>query len=447
MNFSDLNLTTPLHNALNDMEFTNPTPIQEQTFSAIMSGKDIVGIAQTGTGKTLAYLLPLLRMHKFSTDRHPSILIIVPTRELVIQILAEIKKLTAYMNVRYAGVYGGTNINTQKQTVYDGLDILVATVGRLYDLSLSGILRIKSVKKLVIDEVDEMLNLGFKMQITAFLELLSEKRQNLMFSATLSPEVEILINNFFENPEKVIIEKHGTPLELINQTAYKVPNYNTKVNLLSYLLENDKSITKALVFVSTKKLADKLFEALTGINQIDETEDSKTKISAIHSNKSQNLRLKTVSRFNEGEIRVLIATDIIARGVDIEDVTHVFNFDIPELPGNYMHRIGRTGRAGKTGIAVSFVTNPEYEFFKAIELMMKLQISLIPIPEEVVISEHYTKEEKPDLFDKNYLKIKPAKKQTGGSAFHEKKEKNKKQNSGSPSKKRAKYTKSGNKIK
>ena len=195
------------------MEFTNPTPIQEMAFPVVMSGKDVIGIAQTGTGKTLAYLLPVLRQHTFSNQKDPRILILVPTRELVIQVVEEIRKLTTYMTVRVVGVYGGTNINNQKQQLYDGLDILVATPGRLVDLSMTGILRLKSIQKLVIDEVDEMLNLGFRPQLISLMEIISAKRQNLMFTATLTDDVERLISDFFSNTSKIeIADRKSTRL-------------------------------------------------------------------------------------------------------------------------------------------------------------------------------------------------------------------------------------------
>lgn len=431
MTFEELNLNTPILNALNDIEYLNPTPIQEQSFPIIMSGKDLVGIAQTGTGKTFAYLLPLLRQFKFSEHKHPRILIVVPTRELVLQVIGEIEKLTKYMNVRYLGVYGGTNINTQKQKVYDGVDLLVATPGRLADLALSGVLRLKSVQKIVIDEVDEMLNLGFRGQIISLLETLPPKRQNLLFSATLSSDVEKLIADYFYHPQKLEISIHGTPLERIVQRGYHVPNFNTKINLLELLLSSHEELTRVLVFVENKKLAD-LLKTKIGHAFPDQ-------VGAIHSNKSQNQRINTLKRFEEGTHRVLIATDIIARGLDITDVSHVINFDIPAVPGDYIHRIGRTGRADKDGIAISFFCEPELEYQMEIEKMMKISIPILPLPENLVISKVLTEDEKNAAFSKNYLEKIPIKENQG--AFHEKKDKNKKVNLGGPRKRNPKYEK------
>ncbi len=432
MIFEDLNLTTPILNALHDMGLTTPTSIQEKVFSQIRSGKDVIAISQTGTGKTLAYLLPLLAQLKYSDQRQPRILIVLPTRELVLQVAGEIEKLAAYMRVRVVGIYGGTNINTQKLAVYKGVDILVATPGRLIDIALSGELRLKTVKTLVIDEVDEMLNLGFRFQLAKILDMLPEKRQNLMFSATFSPNVEELTSTFFRETHRVGISAHGTPLEQIIQKGYYVPNFFTKVNLLEYLLA-DKEFEKVLVFFGSKRLADRLYEQLEP--------KFPGQLCVIHSNKSQNSRINAIKHFGDGTHRVLIATDIAARGLDIADVTHVINFDTPEVPEDYIHRIGRTGRADKAGEAITFINEPERIFQAGIESLMKKQVPILPLPEGVVVSTIYTDEEKPFAGNKNYLKIGPAPDLTKG--FQPKKEKNIKINQGGSYKRKmeAKYKK------
>ncbi len=395
MTFDDLNIGTPLKNALDDLGYTTPTPIQEQVYSTILSGKDVVGIAQTGTGKTFAYILPILRHLKYSEQKHPRILVLVPTRELVVQVQQEIEKLATYINVRIKGVYGGTNINTQKQNVYDGTDILVATPGRLLDLALSGVLRLKAIQKLIIDEVDEMMNLGFRTQLTNLLDILPEKRQNLLFSATMTGDVDVLIDAFFNQPEKFTIVPKGTPLNNISQSAYHVPNFFTKINLLEYLLENNPEMSKVLVFVESKKLADRLEERIM--------EKFPDDVGVIHSNKSQNYRLRSVERFNQGTFRILLATDLIARGIDFDGITHVINVDTPEFAENYLHRIGRTGRAEAKGAAITFINEVELPYQKNIETLMNYEIPLISIPEEVEISTIFTPEEQPNLADKNYL--------------------------------------------
>jgi ATP-dependent RNA helicase RhlE len=430
MSFDNINLNSPLRNAISDLGFTIPTPIQEMAYPIIMSGKDVVGLAQTGTGKTFAYLLPILRQLKFSDQKHPRVLIILPTRELVLQVVTEIGKLTKYMNFRFAGVYGGTNINTQKKMVYEGLDILVATPGRLVDLAMSGILRLNNIQKLVIDEVDEMLALGFRPQTIQILELLPPKRQNLMFSATLTEDVQQLIEDFFSDPQWVEVGSIHTPVEQIEHSVYHLPNFRTKVNMLSHLLNNDISMSRILVFVSDKKAADRLFDSLE--------ERFPGSIAVIHSNKSQNYRFGAIAKFREGSHRVLIATDIASRGLDIADISHVVNFNIPEIPEDYIHRTGRTGRADKQGIAISFATENELEQLDNIEKLIGFKIAGLPAPENLpVSSELYLDEIPAPLYDKDYLK-EPTPKAPKG-AFHEKKDKNKKVNLGGPKKRYPKH--------
>ncbi len=434
MTFEELNLNKPLLQALADLEYTKPTPIQQQVFSVILSGRNMVGIAQTGTGKTFAYLLPILKDLKFSKQKDPRVLIVAPTHELVIQIVNETQKLTKYSSIRSLGIFGGGNINKQKQAVYDGTDILVATPGRLLDIAYTGVLSLKSIKKLVIDEVDEMLNLGFRTQLKNILDVLPTKRQNLMFSATLSSDIEKLITNSFLKAKKIIISPNGTALDKIEQIAYLIPNFNTKVNLLKTLLKKEE-YKKVLIFTKSKKNSDKLYLQL----------DSAENIGVIHSNKAHNTRLNAVKGFESGELKALIATDIIARGMDIADVSHVINFDLPENPGDYIHRIGRTGRADKSGIAISFVNEPEHNLKNQIEDMMGYIIPIKNIPKEIEISTIYSED---DIIvtgkEKNYL---PPPKIESKGAFHEKKQKNIRQNSGSASRHKAKYTKSGKKIK
>ncbi|MFN2394756.1 MAG: DEAD/DEAH box helicase [Bacteroidales bacterium] len=436
MEFQELNISKPLLNALDDMGFDNPTDIQAKAFPIIMSGRDVVGIAQTGTGKTLAYLLPLLRQLPFSEQRQPRILVMVPTRELVLQVVNEASKLTAYMNVRIDGVYGGTNINTQSERIYQGVDLLVATPGRLFDLVMRGTLRLKSIQKLVIDEVDEMLSLGFRHQLISILELLPEKRQNLMFSATLADEVESIIIDFFNEPEWIDIHYRGTPITRISQKLYMLPNFATKYNMLSLLLEEYEVFEKVLVFTPGKKVADKLFNKLT--------HKYPDQLGVIHSNKSQNQRINTLEDFREGKFRILLSTDLVARGVDIFEVSHVINFGLPEIPGAYIHRIGRTGRVDKKGIAISLVGYSEKEKLEAIQQYIKQEIPVEPLPKDLIISD--TTDDDPDekpKGDKAYLK--PVTLNQGGGAFHEKKKKNQKVNLGGPGRKKRLALKKGKK--
>ncbi|HOY48816.1 MAG TPA: DEAD/DEAH box helicase [Flavobacteriales bacterium] len=415
--FSDLNLNTPLLNAINDLGFEHPTPIQERAFSAMMAGNDVVGLAQTGTGKTIAYLLPCLRLWKFSKDKLPQTLILVPTRELVVQVVEEITKLATYMNITAVGVYGGANIRTQKDAIHKGLDILVATPGRLLDLALDGTLKTKTIKRLVIDEVDEMLSLGFRPQLERIFDVLPPKRQTLMFSATLSDDVDSMISTYFRAPIRIEAAPAGSPLDNISQTVIEVPNYNTKLNLLNHLLSQD-NMDRVLLFAGSRKLADKLYEHLEA--------EFPTESGIIHSNKAQNTRFRAVENFAEGKQRILIATDILSRGIDITGVSHVINFDVPDVMENYIHRIGRTGRADAKGDAITFVMEKDAEMIESIEELMQMNIERLPIPEEVEISSVLTLDELPHI-NMPGSKVKKSKYEPG-PAFHEKKDKNKKVN-------------------
>ncbi len=429
MTFAELNLTKPLLNALDDLSYTTPSTIQERVFSVVMSGKDVCGIAQTGTGKTLAYLLPALRQLVSTADRQPQVLILVPTRELVVQVVETVEKLAVYMNVAVVGVYGGANMKPQAAGLQRGANVIVATPGRLVDLLNAGAVRTKAIRKLVIDEFDEMLTLGFRTQLATILELLPERRQNLLFSATLTADVEALIDTYFNSPVRVEAAPVGTPLDSITQTAYLVPNFYTKINLLTLLLNHPGDgqpflMTKVLVFVATKKLADLVFESL-------ETAFADT-IGIIHANKEQNKRFDAVNKFKAGTYRILIATDLVSRGLDVAEVSHVINFDLPgrgtdDEPENYIHRIGRTGRADKTGVAISFITEAETEQQTAIEALMNYAIPMLPLPDALVISDRLTPDEMPKIAMKT-IEVKIPKREAAGPAFHEKTAKNQKVN-------------------
>lgn len=421
MTFKELDLSNQLQYAIEDLGFENPTPIQEQAFSVVRSGKDVVGIAQTGTGKTFGYMLPILRDLKFSKQKHPRILVLVPTRELVLQVVDEIEKLSKYINTRVLGVYGGANINTQKQAILQGQDIIVATPGRLYDLGLSNALKLKSIQKLVIDEVDVMLDLGFRFQLMNIFDILPERRQNVLFSATMTEDVDELIYDFFKNPQKISIAVSGTPLDNIDQISYNVPNFFTKVNLLNHLLSDKKTYNKVLIFVGFKRTADYLFKLL------EEVFGSETCV--IHSNKTQNYRIRSIRQFDEGNNRILVATDVMARGLDFDNVSHVINFDTPDFPENYMHRIGRTGRAEKAGKTILLSTVKEQDSKEEIELLMDYKIPVLDLPEEVEISNQLTEDERPRE-DREQSKNRTGLEYIPGPAFHEKSEKNSKVNLG-----------------
>ena len=426
--FHDLDLPNSLQKALDELGFETPTPIQERAMPVILSGRDMMGIAQTGTGKTFAYLLPILKQWKFAKTDTPRVVILVPTRELVVQVVEEVEKLTKYMSVRVLGVYGGVNINTQKTAVYGGVDILVGTPGRLMDLALDSVVRFDELQKLVIDEFDEILNLGFRFQVTSILSMMKQKRQNILFSATMTEEVDEMLNDFFDFPEEVSLAASGTPLEKILQLGYHVPNFLTKLNLLKQLLQDEK-LERVLVFVNNKRTADLVMEALE--------EDYPEQFGVIHSNKSQNYRLNTMASFQNGEIRGIVTTDVMARGLDISDITHVVNMEFPEVPEQYIHRIGRTGRADKEGTAISLISPKEEDMQVEAEVLMEKELEILPLPEGLEIAERFLDFEKEKVKPKILLK-RP--KQEGGAAFHEKKDKNKKVNLGGPGKRTPRKT-------
>lgn len=320
------------------------------------------------------------------------------------------------MGVTVVGVYGGVNIKTQVLALEGGADVIVATPGRLFDLAMAGAFKLRTIKKLVVDEMDEMLNLGFRTQLKNIIDLLPAKRQNLLFSATITEDVEALMETYFNDPVKVEAAPTGTPLDNIQQTAYLVPNFNTKVNLLELLLAEDESMSKVLIFTATKKLADQLFERL-------EPQFSGT-AGVIHSNKEQNHRFNTVKQFKEGVYRFIIATDIVARGIDIAEVTHVFNFDMPEVPEHYIHRIGRTGRADKKGVAISFITEKDLPSQTAIQTLMQYDIPMRQLPENLEISTELTDDELPKSNVRVFIPKLPKKDENAGPAFHEKSAKN-----------------------
>lgn len=418
--FTDLNLKTPLINGLADLGFKEMTPIQAAAFPVILSGRDMVGIAQTGTGKTLGYMLPLLHELKFSEQVDSRILVLVPTRELVVQVVDTINEYAKYLNLRTLGIYGGVNINTHKREVAAGCDIIVATPGRLYDLLVSQTLKLKHCKKVVIDEVDVMLDLGFRFQLTNIFDHLPLKRQNIMFSATMTDLIADFIQHYFYNPETVSIAVSGTRLENIDQSCYPVQNFYTKANLLMDLLTDEEVFKKVLVFVGNKKDADRLHEAMS--LQLGKA------MAVIHSNKTQNYRLRSIELFDSGTCRVLVSTDVMARGLDLDKISHVINMDVPAFPENYMHRIGRTGRATHRGNTIMFFTEKELDNKERIEALMDYRIPVLSFPGEVEISTELTADERPvvrELFNP-HKKVEDER----GDAFHAKKDKNNKENQG-----------------
>lgn len=423
--FADFDLPEKILDVLADLNLFEPTPIQEKSIGPILSGRDVMGIAQTGTGKTLAYTLPVLKSWKYNKTGNPTVLVLVPTRELVVQVAEVITKMTENLTARVIGIYGGKNINTQKLLFNDGCDILVGTPGRVMDLAIDNAISLKEVSKLIIDEFDEMLNLGFRPQLTHIFEMMKEKRQNILFSATMTDAVDALLNEYFAGPIEISLARSGTPLEKIAQSAVPVENFNTKLNLLIHLLKTETDLEKILIFANNKKHADLIFEKLNV--------EFPDQFGVIHSNKSQNFRLRVMKEFSNDELRGVITTDIMARGLDIPDISHVFNFEIPEVPEQYIHRIGRTGRADKEGISISFFTRKEEAQLLDIEMLMDREIAKTEFPEAVTISKVKIASEQEEVKMKF---LTTAKLNEGDSAFHEKKAKNKKTNMGGPSKRK-----------
>ena len=433
MTFDDLNLNASLANAVAELGLTTPTAIQAKVFAPIMAGRDVIGIAQTGTGKTFAYLLPTLRLWKFTKSPHPQILVIVPTRELVIQVVQEVKKLSQFLTLEVVGVYGGTNIKTHKAEIEVGVDVVVGTPGRLVDLLKDGVLKLKQVKQLILDEVDEMLDQGFRSQLNDILDFLPKKRQHLFFSATMTEEVLRTINQFTDYYEVIETAPSGAPLENIDQYTYPAANFNTKANLLEHLLKTDDNLKKILVFCATRRLADVLFERMEPVFG--------ESVGVIHSSKTQNYRIRSINAFADGTFRCLIATDLVARGIDVSSVTHVINFDVADNPEKHVHRIGRTGRAEQKGVAISFVSPDEQEYLAAIKELMQTALPQREIPAEVTVSEELIDLEKdPEYVPENVTYLRP---DEDSAAFHEKSSKNQKVNvrKGRRDKMMAKYKK------
>ncbi|MFC5534626.1 DEAD/DEAH box helicase [Rhodocytophaga aerolata] len=375
--FQDFNLNKQLLSAVEELNYEVPTEIQQKAIPVIQGGHDVLGIAQTGTGKTAAYLLPILMKVKYAQGMHPRALILAPTRELAMQIDESISQLAKYTDLRHVAVYGGIGPKTQIETIQKGVDILVATPGRLMDIYLKGELVLKELKTLVLDEADKMMDMGFMPQIRRLLEIIPNKRQNLLFSATFPEKVERLSDEFLEFPTKVEVTPQATPVETVNQVLYEVPNLKTKINLLNALLE-DESFNRVIIFTRTKKTAENTFRYLA--RKLDGEQ-----VKVIHANKGQNTRINSMEAFREGNVRILVATDVAARGIDISLVSHVINFDVPIIYEDYVHRIGRTGRANHSGEAITFMNEAEEYHVQKIEELIRMKIPRKPLPASVEV--------------------------------------------------------------
>lgn len=371
MTFQELPIIDPIRKAVQAEGYTQPTPIQEQAIPLILNRRDLLGCAQTGTGKTAAFAIPILQIlheeqSKERRSSHVSALILTPTRELAIQIGESFDAYGKYLNIRHVVIFGGVPQNPQTDALKAKTDILIATPGRLLDLMNQGFINLQYIKLFVLDEADRMLDMGFAPDVKRIIAKLPVKRQTLFFSATMPEEILKLAGAILSNPVRVEVTPVSSTADTIQQSLYYVAK-NDKKNLLIHLLK-DKNMTSVLVFTRTKHGADRVVKDLHKASILAE---------AIHGNKSQNARQRALSNFKNGETRVLVATDIAARGIDVEDLSLVINYELPNIPETYVHRIGRTGRAGASGLAISFCDEEEIPYLKDINKLIEKQIPVV----------------------------------------------------------------------
>ncbi|WP_211220172.1 DEAD/DEAH box helicase [Hugenholtzia roseola] len=410
--FQDFKLNRQLLDALAEKGYQTPTPIQIKAIPLLLAGHDLIGVAQTGTGKTAAYLLPLLMKVKYAQGSLPRALILAPTRELVMQIAENAQELSRYTDLRIVPLYGGVGMKAQREAVAAGVDIAVATTGRLLDLYKENAISFKLIQTMVIDEADRMMDMGFLPQIRSLLEVVpSKKRQNALFSATMPEKVTALTQEFLEFPERVEITPPATTAQTIKQGIYETPNFKTKINLLDALLQDKEQFKKVIIFTKTKESANNILKFIH--RKIDPN------VKVIHSNKDQNARTNAFEEFQKGDLRILVATDVAARGIDISEVSHVINFEVPIQYEDYVHRIGRTGRAEKEGEALTFVHPVEQYHVRKIEKLIKKNIPTLPLPEQVVIEPTPYEEQQEILRQLDYIKQRED--PTYQGAFHRKK--------------------------
>ena len=376
--FEEFNLNRQILNAVAEAGYVEATPIQEKAIAPVLSGQDLFGIAQTGTGKTAAFVLPILMKLKYAQGENPRALILVPTRELALQIEEQVKLFAVYTDLRAVVVFGGIGPKTQKEQLAKGVDILVATPGRFLDLYLTGDINTRNIQFLVLDEADKMMDMGFIGSIHRILEVMPRKRQNLLFSATMSELVHKIAGDFLKNPLTVEVGAQATPAQTVTQLMYAVPNFKTKINLLQKLLKDVDQFKKLIIFCKTKAVADNIFSFIS-------RRFGEDQVRVIHANKGQNTRINSINSFKEGSIRVLVATDVASRGIDVSEVSHVINFDVPIIIEDYVHRIGRTGRAFNEGTAITFYNDAERYYVDKIEKLIRQPIPQQKLPEDVFV--------------------------------------------------------------
>jgi len=373
--FRDFKLNKQLWTAVAEAGFETPTAIQQKAIPLILAGHDLTGIAQTGTGKTAAYLLPILMKIKFAEGEVPRAMILVPTRELALQVKEQAVLLAKNTDLRIAAVFGGTGMKSQIESLESGVDIIVATPGRFLDLYLAGHLVVKKIKVFVMDEAERLLDMGFKYQINKILEVVPKKRQNLLFSATMNDNVNKVAADFLDRPMEINISPERRTAKTVSQVLYYVPNLKTKINLLDFLL-TDPELSRVIVFCKTKNAATNIYKYIF-------RKYGEEQVRVIHGNKDQNTRMNSIRSFKEGLVRMLVTTDVAARGIDVNEVSHVINFDVPVVYEDYIHRIGRTGRAFRTGKSITFCAPDEVYHIRKIQKLIGDKIPLEELSPEV----------------------------------------------------------------
>ena len=408
--FEHFKINRQLLNAIEDIGYEEPTEIQKKVVPLALAGHDILGIAQTGTGKTVAYLLPLLMKLKYAQDKDTRALILVPTRELSLQVAESFKQLAAYTDLRFACLYGGIGAKAQIEEISKGVDALIATPGRFMDIYFKGEIKTKQIKTLILDEADKMMDMGFMPQTRKIMEVIPVKKQKLLFSATFPPKVQRLSEEFLDFPMKVEAKPQSTVADTVKQVLFNTPSVKAKINLLEFLLK-DGSFNRVIIFTKTKQNANDVFKFV-------ERKITKS-VRVIHSNKGQNTRINAINEFKEGGLRVLVSTDVLARGIDVSMVSHVINFDVPLIYEDYVHRIGRTGRASQSGKAITFANEAEVFHIKKIEKIIRQDIPREMLPVGVEATKPHFEEQK--LIKKELDEQRMREDPNYQGAFHEKK--------------------------
>jgi ATP-dependent RNA helicase RhlE len=411
--FSDFNLNKQLLTAIEEAGFSAPTSIQVQAIPRVLAGQDVLGIAQTGTGKTAAYLLPLLMKIKYPQGNDPRALILVPTRELVIQVMDHIAMIGKYTGLRTVGLYGGVGPKTQREQLASGVDIIVATPGRLMELYLEGDVTLKKINTFIMDEAERLLDMGFKPQINRILEVVPRKRQNLLFSATWSNKVKRIADDFLEFPTEIRIDPTVRTAKTVSQQVYFTPNIKTKITLLEELIDRTQ---KTIVFCKTKEVA-------TNVAKFLERKLGEENVKLIHGNKAQAARLNAIKAFRDGESLFLVTTDVASRGIDIPEVQLVINFDVPLVYEDYVHRIGRTGRIFHSGASITFCAPHDVYHLERIEKLIGEKIPVAELPVHMEVHETPFEERQVQLREIDMQRRKQDPDYKG--AFHEKKFKKK----------------------